>query len=142
MKRISLEQLKQAGAIYFNKIEEGFEQYPYHILEAEEEQLKNGLKEKIKQNGEGHCFVDFYYGRLDKKEKERVDAVLTKAQRAYIDRMQIGSDDLYFELTDELFEITFHLSVNECLFSTYYFTGNPSTVWSNYNKQLVVFERP
>lgn len=139
MQGITLESLKKMGAIWVERIEKGFAEHESLILEADEMELKQYLQERIRENGWEGSLVDFYYGRLKEEEQRIVREALTEAQVRYIEEEVRGGETIYFPLTEELFEITFHLSVNEILFSTFYFVKIPCTVWSNYGKKFVVF---
>lgn len=140
MEKLTLEQLKEKGAIYFEQIETGFVRYQNRIMEGSEKELRKYLQGKIKENGWEASFVDFYYGRLSAAEKEKVREYLTEEQKEYLDGQELGAEDIYFKLSEELFEIAFLLSIKEALFSTFYFTGDVCTVWSNYGRRFVVFE--
>ena len=141
MEKITLGQLINKGAIYFARIEEGFADYSYQIIEGSEAELKAYLTDLIHENGWENSWVDFYYGRLKEDEKERVSAFLTDEEKQFLESVNLGKEDLYFALTEELFEVTFRLSVTEMLFSTFYFTKEPCTVWSSFEKKILRFSQ-
>ena len=119
---ISLDELKEEGCIYFAHIQEGFDRYAYKMLTGTGEYLRTKLLELIWRNGWENSFVDFYYGRLSEKERRIVRKVLNQEQRDYLLAMDIKEEELYFNLTPELFSITFQLSVTETCSSTFYFS--------------------
>lgn len=139
MKIINLEDLIEAGAIFVKSIQEGFDIYDYEFLEGNEEYLKEKIQELYKTNGVENSFVDFYYGRLTKTEKEAVDKFLNQKQQDYIESLALKETDIYFQLDNMLLEITLHLSAKEALFSTFYFTKHKCTIWSNYNLKYPMF---
>ena len=136
---ISLDELKEEGCIYFAHIQEGFDRYAYKMLTGTGEYLRTKLLELIWRNGWENSFVDFYYGRLSEKERRIVRKVLKQEQRDYLLAMDIKEEELYFNLTPELFSITFQLSVTETLFSTFYFSKYPCCVWANFEGKYPVF---
>lgn len=133
-----LETMKQKGAIWFERIEEGLDNYPYYYLEGDEERLLQELKELAIKNGYENSFVDFYYGKLSLDEKEIVQKVLTKDEIDYIYTLNLN-DNIYFRLDEKLLSITVKLSAREILFSTFYFCKYPCTVWGNYSNKFPVF---
>lgn len=133
-----LKTMLQKGALWFERIEEGLDNYPYYFLEGTEEELLQDLKDLVIKNGYENSFVDFYYGRLSLEEKELVQKALTKDEIDYIYTLDF-KDNIYFPLDDKLLTLTVKLSTRELLFSTFYFCKNPCTVWGNYNKKFPVF---
>lgn len=138
---LTQENLKEEGCIFFEHIQEGFDRYAYELLTGTGELLRIKLLEMIWRNGWENSFVDFYYGKLNEKEQRIVRRVLNREQKDYLRAMKIGADDLYFNLTPELFGITFQLSVTETLFSTFYFSKYPCCVWANFEGKYPVFYR-
>jgi len=135
-----LKSMIQKGAIWFERIEEGLDNYPYYYLEGTEEELLQEIKDLLIKNGNDNSFVDFYYGRLSLEEKEKVQSSLTKDEIDYIYTLDF-KDNIYFPLDDKLLAITVKLSAREILFSTFYFCKTPCTVWGNYNRKFPVFYR-
>lgn len=133
-----LKTMIQKGAIWFERIEEGLDSYPYYFIEGTEEELLKEIKDLVIKNGYDNSFVDFYYGKLSLEEKEIVQKVLTKDEIDYIYTLNF-EDTIYFPLDDKLLTITVKLSAREILFSTFYFCKTPCTVWGNYNKKFPVF---
>ena len=138
---LTLEELKHKGCIYINRIEEGFGDYDFTILEGSPEELREYVESLIEENGWENAYADFYYGTLSAGEKEAVKAVLSKEQKDWIEAMDTLEKGIYFPLERELFEIIFFLSVTETLFSTFYFSKYPCTVWSSYDHKFVVFTK-
>ena len=133
-----LKTMLEKGAIWFERIEEGLDNYSYYYLEGTEEELLQEIKDLVIKNDYENSFVDFYYGRLSLDEKEIVQKALTKDEIDYIYTLNL-EDNIYFPLDEKLLTITVKLSAREILFSTFYFCKTPCTVWGNYNKKFPVF---
>ena len=139
MNKILIHELREKGALLPTGVQEGFELFESHILEGGEVNLRRFLETQIEENGWEESWVDFYYGKLTIEEKAKAESVLTAGQKAWLREQNIGPEDLYFGLDRDLFEITVRLSVTEMLFSTFYFTKKPCTVWCSMEGKAVVF---
>lgn len=137
--KISLEQLKNKNVIYIKNIQDGFDKYPNIILEGTEEKVNNAIRKLFSKNGLENSYGDFYYGRLDEESKNKVKSALNEEEIYLIESLQLGKEDIFLRLDSELLEILLKLTSNEILFSTFYFTKYPCTVWGNYNKKYPVF---
>lgn len=129
----------EKGGIYFSKIEEGFDSYQVTHIQGEDA-IHRFLEEQMNKNGFEHSFVDFYYGRLDMESKYKVKSILSEEEIAYINTLPYH-ETIYFPLDPILFQIVYRLSISDMLFSTFYFTDYPMTIWSNYNQNWPVFTR-
>lgn len=136
---LSLEELKGNGCPFVERVELGFQDYKNRQICGSEKELYDYLKQTILENGWENSFVDFYYGRLSEEQKVKAHSVLDKKSIEYLERLYLRPEQIYFYMTEDLFEISFRLSVTEMLFSTYYFAKYPAAVWSNYNHSLLVF---
>jgi len=137
---ISLEELKEKNCLYIESIDKGFNNLKHHFIEGNDNELEEFLLQKIDENGMGNTYVDFYYSRLNSEERNLVNSALSQDNIDYINKYMLEEDGIYFQMTPELFDITFKLSITEMLFSTFYFSKFPCTVWSNYNKKFIVFK--
>lgn len=52
---------------------------------------------------------------------------------------KLDKSTVYFKLTEEFIKFLVSISLKEILFSTFYFTKIPCTIWSNYNKKFPIF---
>lgn len=138
---ISYEALKNKGAINFSNIEEGFNKYKSNILSGSEEAIEKFLYEAIKLNGIENTFVDFYYETLEEKSKKRVFEMLDEEGRALLTKFIKGnnSKDVYYNITLESIPLICELNFKEILFSTFYFTKVPLTIWGNYERRFPCF---
>jgi hypothetical protein len=109
------------------------------MLEGTEEKINNTIRKLFNINGLENSYADFYYGTLDEEAKNKVKAALDEKEIAFIDSLQLGKDDIFLHLNSELLEILLKLTVNEVLFSSFYFAKYPCVIWGNYNKCYPIF---
>lgn len=138
---ISYEKFKSKVSIRFNNIEEGFNRYENKILTGKEEAMEKFLYEAIKLNGTENSFVDFYYENLDEESKKRVFEMLGEEGRRLLTKFIEGSKskEVYYNITLESVPLICELNFKEILFSTFYFTRIPLTIWGNYEKRFPCF---
>lgn len=138
---ISYEEFKKKGAISFNNIEEGFNRYRHKILTGEEEAMKKFLYEAIRINGIENSFVDFYYENLHEDSKKKVFEMLSEEGRKLLTKFikESNSKEVYFNLTLESIPLICEVNFKEILFSTFYFTKSPLTIWGNYERRFPCF---
>ncbi|PRR81633.1 hypothetical protein [Clostridium vincentii] len=137
--KIHLEELKKKNIIYIESIQEGFNKYPNTMLDGSEEQVNTAIRQLFNINGLDNSYADFYYGRLNQQEKNRVQAALDEKEVMVIESLQLSTDDIFIQLNSELLEILLKLTANEVLFSSFYFAKYPCLVWGNYGKRYPVF---
>ena len=137
--KIYLEELKKENVIYIENIQEGFSKYPNTMLEGTEEYVNNAIRQLFNVNGLENSYADFYYGRLDKEAKNIVKSALDKKEIMVIESLNLSAEDIFVRLNPELLEILLKLTVNEVLFSSFYFAKYPCVVWGNYGKRYPVF---
>lgn len=136
--KISIQRLLREHAILLPNIQTGLETFPHVILQKTALEYMDILKQMIRLNGEGRSYADFYWGRLDQAEQNRLLASFPPGKKdlwgSLISSLDIGCDDLYFPLEDMEFMRMLHfLSTEEILFSSFYFTKFPCTLWGNYS---------
>jgi len=137
---LTVEQLKASGAIYLEHIQEGFEKYNYNIVSWNQEEACEHIRELWLLNGSEHSFADFYYYKLNNEAKEKVDSMLNEEEFNYIKGISNSLEEIIFPLDEILINILVKLNYSEMLFSTFYFTKEPSTLWGNYHGEYVVFQ--
>lgn len=138
---MTVEELIDKGCICMQNIDEGFRDYDWVFLEGSKDDLYQYLQDKIIENGMENSYLDFYYGSLKQDERDRIQTVLKPEEIEYLEKLCLKEDQIYFTMTQELFEVAFRLSESEALFSSFYFAKEPCTVWSNYGHKFVVFTR-
>ncbi|RBP57935.1 hypothetical protein DES36_1264 [Alkalibaculum bacchi] len=124
--------------IYFDNIQCGFDDYHYMTLHGSEFRYKTFLKKALDLNGSDHVYVDFYYGRLEQKEKENLQSFLTQEDLQVLDFIDYDNG-IYFHLTEEILPFLIKITAQEILFSTFYFTKIPCTLWGNYELKFPIF---
>lgn len=139
-KYITLKEIKNLGGLYIENIQEGFEQYSCSYLEGSKDEIQKELIRLQGQNGIGYSFVDFYYGRLNKNEKEKLKYNLEAPYLDILQKYEALNDVTYLLLEKDILFLTAELNAKEILFSTYYFCKYPCTIWGNYNLKYPVFK--
>lgn len=146
---MTAEELKEQGAIYFEKITEGFRSYADVKLVMDEKRAYDHFKSLKKEYGADHSFADFYYFRLDEESREMVDELLTADEMDYLQIIrpfpEETEEEIIFPLDDRLLQIIVRLNAREMLFSTIYFVqpdpeGRRRTSWwGNYGHEYICF---
>lgn len=135
--------------IKFDNILEGFNKYCNGTLqskaglnkEAVEEKLLSFFEKVLELNGEENSFVDFYYQRLSDEDKNRLKEFLTAEDEEVLKlaEAELKGNGVYFRLSKDIMPFILRLSTREVLFSTFYFTKIPCTIWGNYNMKFPCF---
>ena len=112
---MTTEELQEQGAIYFDKITDGFRDYKDVKLVMDEKRALAHFKNLKKEYGNNNAFADFYYYRLDMDSREMVDEVLTDAEKTYLNLMMPEDldQDIIFPLDDKLLKIIVKLNAEE-----------------------------
>lgn len=131
--------ISKAGGIYFEKITEGFERYRHKILKLNQRQAYVYLR-GLWELSRGAAFMDFYYQQLNDQVRERIGSALLKEEYDYLEQYRRRADSLFVPLEEQLLKIHLKMNEEQMLFSSFYFTGLPCTVWANYNQEYVVFK--
>lgn len=117
---------------------------PVTDISADAQSLWNQLCDLTRQNGTGHTYFDFYYGTLTPEEQEKAcqGSSLTQSQRLYLNSLKLPKDpgQVYFSYDEGLFEIAFHMSVSDMLFSTFYFPKLGKTLWTSFGRKWLLIE--
>ena len=85
---MTIEELKDSGAIYFEKITEGMQQYDNQIVRMNEYQAVDKFTELWEACGCKNVYVDFYYFTLPQEAREQIDSVLAYQEREYVHQME------------------------------------------------------
>lgn len=131
--------IRNAGGIYFEKISEGFEQYRYKCMKMNQRQAYIYLSH-LWNLSRDTAYSDFYYSRLDQTAREKIRLVLTEQEWEHLEQYRIKTTALFIPLEQQLLKIHLKLNEEQQLFSTFYFTANPCTVWASYNQEYVIFK--
>lgn len=137
----TVNQLKASGAIYLVNIQNGFDNYAYEVINMNLEETYKTIKELWIFNGSNNSYADFYYFTLDDEARNKIDSVLNKKEKFYLERLSKPANisEIIYPLDEDIIHILVKLNYLEILFSTFYFTKNPCTMWGNYNHEYVMF---
>lgn len=140
---ISEDNFKRDVTIRFNNINQGFSRFKYKTLQ---DKNSNGdfigfMTECFKLNGGENSYVDFYYYTLKEGDKDRFKSLLDKNDKIFFENciINLEKNTVYYKLTENYIPFLVNISVQETLFSTFYFTKIPCTIWSNFNKAFIIF---
>lgn len=134
-------ELQAAGCLTPDTVAQAAALYDIKDLTGTEEAIRKVLQDMVGRNGKENTYFDFYYGTLLEEEQQRVRASLTPEEAAYLQEVELSGEreEVYFPYEQRLFDIALKLSLNNCLFSTFYFSLTKETVWSNYDRRFLVF---
>ena len=139
---MTVEELKAEGAIYFEKVTDGMQQYQNQIVRMNEFQAVDKFTEMWEMCGCKNMYVDFYYFALPEEARQKIDSVLAFQEREYVHHMEHEEGQVLFPANEILFSICARLNAAEILFCTVYMTGEyPSTWWGNYGGEYIVFTK-
>ncbi len=139
---MTIEELKAEGAIYFEKITDGMQQYQNQIVRMNEFQAVDKFTEMWEMCACKNMYVDFYYFALPEEARQKIDSVLAFQEREYVHHMEHEEGQVLFPANEILFSICARLNAAEMLFCTVYMTGEyPSTWWGNYGGEYIVFTK-
>ena len=102
---MTLEQLKEKGGIYFDRIQQGMSLYNWESKFLSPKMAEDYLRKLWIENGPEDSFVDCYYPFLEEESQEMVLSVLTKDQQEYLINLAEGKRDLLVPLSEELLKI-------------------------------------
>ena len=138
---MTIEELKKRNGIYFENIQEGFEQYENAVVTQDATQAYHNFFNMWMERGRKDVYVDFYYFVIPSEAREKIDSILSKEEKNYLAQLKQEKGQIIFPIEEMLLNIVTKLNEKEMLFSTIYVTGEiPSTWWGNYEKQYVVFQ--
>ena len=138
---MTAEELKRAGAIYFENIEEGLRSYRNQIHRMSGPTAFNMFRKMCEERGWEDVYVDFYYYTLEKTAQELLNGLLNENERQYLEKFRSGGE-VFFPLDETLLSIAVKFNEKEALFSTFYFAGERkirSTWWGNFNQEYIDF---
>ncbi len=127
-------------AILIHKVEEGFTDYEYLILKGDKAGYKEFMSKALSMNGKSRSYADFYYNNLSEEQKDLFLKALPKEKSEYF-KHKTWTEGIYYPLDEELLDFLLGITMDELLFSSFYFTKYPCTVWGNYDLKFPVFFR-
>ena len=140
---MTIEQLKAAGALYFESVLEGLDTCDYRIERLSCQEAYNQISavwcEEQRSGSMG--YADFYYYQLDSVAQGKVEEQLSEEEKQYLREKQPQEGQLIFPLDHMLLSIITKLNASQMLFSTDYFIKAQMTWWGNFNQEYVIFYR-
>lgn len=146
---VNEELFKEKVKIRFSNINEGFTRFENYILKSESRESEEKGEQKFIEfidrvfqlNGKEYSYVDFYLSKLEEKAKEKLVTSLDEEDKYILKRHinEIEDETIYFRLQRKFIPFITKLCTREILFSTFYFTKFPCTIWGNYNMKFPIF---
>ena len=93
---MTVEELKKEGAIYFEKVTDGMQQYENQIIRMNAFQAVDKFMEMWEMLGCKNMYVDFYYFTLPEQARQQIDTVLTYQELEYIHQMEHEEGQVLF----------------------------------------------
>lgn len=144
---MTVEELKQAGAIYVANIKDGLEQYENEIVKMTKAEAESFFMAKMQETGKTRLFLDFYYFVLEESARKKIEEQLLADEIAWLKSFACQEDqrkgEVIFKAREELVRIAVKLNESELLFSTFYLVEeNGSSIWwGNYGEQYIVMRQ-
>jgi len=135
---VTAEILREQGAILLEHVGDGFEKCAFFMIQGDAGKLQSFLEACLRENLE-EGYADFYYSRLTEEQKADFRAGLREEELQVLDRFVQQEDRIYYPLTEESLAFLADITARGWLFSTFYFTKQPCTVWGNYDGNYPVF---
>ena len=135
---INIEQFKKYNFLYISNVLQGIENYKHICFTGQFKDYKSFIKSLVEDNK--LSFFDFYFCNLQENEKQAFNKINNYDN--IIKRFKFNKDELYFNIEhidDEVFEFILKISYEEILFSTFYFKDPAMLLWTNYNKEFILF---
>lgn len=126
--------------IYFEHLQQGISAYHWITLSGDWDSYVQFFQEVLKINSPNKNYVDFYYHTLSQEEKDRFISSLSMQEIHILERYQ-EEKEIFYDLKNQDIEFFLSISYKEILFSTFYFTKFPCTIWTNYNQRFLLFCR-
>lgn len=148
-KSVEEEEFLKKVKIRFNSISKGFDEYFNGVLQVNgesnsqegESRMLEFLLKLLELNGEEYAYIDFYYSRLQPSDREKLKELLEEEDRATLKscEKELQGEGIYFKLSKSNLPLIVRLCTKEILFSTFYFTKIPCTIWGNYEMKFPCF---
>lgn len=134
-------ELQLAGCLVPDTVSQAAGLYDVRDMTGTKEEITQRLQDMVKRNGTENTYFDFYYGTLSGEEQQKIHSFLNAEEVSFLQKLCLpqSREEVYFSYDRMLFSIALKLSLNGCLFSTFYFSATKETVWSNYDCRFLVF---
>lgn len=124
--------------MYIDNVLYGIENFNHICFTGKYEEYKNFIQFLIKNNEQS--FFDFYFANLKEAEKEYF--LNNQQYKNILTKFEFKKDNIYFDtkhIDQEIFDFITKISFEQMLFSTFYFKNPSLILWTNYNKQFILF---
>lgn len=138
---VEVKLLKEKQAILIDQVLDGFRAYPHVLVQGKAASLQQFLFACLEFNGEEQSFADCYYGQLKKSEQQRFVEGLSDMEKGILSRFAWEEGAVFYPLTKENLPLLSDITARGWLFSTFYFTRYPCTIWGNYDGVYPIFCR-
>lgn len=135
---ITKAEMERQGYILITTVKEGFEHYPYIILEGESNPMKYFLHTVLSENKDA-AYGDFYYFRLMDQEQECFRESITEIERKTLLHFMSSEDQIYYPLNAENLDFLADITARNILFSSFYFGQKKAIIWGNYDLKYPLF---
>ena len=134
----NLVQFRQYNFLYIKNILEGIEEFKHICFTGNYKEYSTFIKTIIDNNEKS--FFDFYFPNINENEKQVF--YNNNNYDNIIKRFKFSKDEIYFNVDDvdeDVLNFITEISYKEILFSTFYFKNPSMVLWTNYNKQFILF---
>lgn len=139
MNSYTLEQFKKINPFFVENVLDGLNQYPNLMLDGSETDLRQWILELAELEGYESVYADCYFGRLNDTEKAIIREKYPESFFRLLESLPLTKDALVLPLNRNILEVLLTISLDETLFSTFYFVKSGFIIWSNYGQRYPVF---
>ena len=139
MKNYTLEEFQKLVPMYVDSVMEGFGEYPSVVLDGDNIDLVTVITSLTEQTGYEQCYADCYYYRIPQEAREKLKMHYSADEIAVIETSGLTKEKYFVQLDSALLSVLLRISMDEMLFSTFYYPTLGIMIWSNYEKQFPVF---
>lgn len=139
MQTYTLLEFREICSMYVENVLEGLEKYPNLILEGRNLDLRNRIIELAKETEYEAVYADCYYGRIGEEARENIRKAYPEDMTKQLEQLVLSPEKYFLKLDSDWMELLLTLSLDETLFSTFYFPTLGIIIWSNYEQKFPVF---
>lgn len=144
MKTITRKELEAAGGIYIEQVFPAMQEYKNKIVHGTYEEYEAYFLDLYRKYP---VYADFYYSKINKenihlfKEQLVVDQIQELELLCKEGQESGQAEFVIFQPNEKQLRLLLQISYKELLFSTFYITKLPLTIWSNYDGEFVAFAK-
>ena len=140
----TIKDLKEKGMYYMDSLDVKNQRTGFHILHGNQEQYLSFLQQWVTHNGIEHSYADFYGSHIRGEARDIIFSHCTCEQRKTLESLlhvQQDEEFIFVQLSPSIIDCLLAISYQELLFSSFYFTKEVSTIWSNYEGKFLCFTK-